>query len=423
MILEQQILGASLSDNELAQEVVNKLSEDNFIEKINKQLFKDLKEMHRQEKEIDLVTVSEFSDVPNEYLVNIMETEILIKSNHINVLKEQTKKRDLVKTMSELTLTGSKMDYNELLLTINTKLLPKLNRDSKGTLSMSDMIFEANEDLERRQKGETGIQTGFSDLDRKIIGFEPKNLYMIAARPSMGKTALMLNIIRNIDRRTLLFSLEMNSSTIIQRLQAATKGIDSSKIRSGNLQDEDWEKIIQASEQLSRKDLIIDDKSYSINEIEDNIRKHEPEIVFIDHIGLIDGESNKKRNYELQDISRRLYKISAQLEIPIVCLSQLNRGVEQRQNHRPMLSDLRDSGALEQDFAVVMFLYRDSYYYPDTDSVIEKDGEKVADLVEISVAKQRHGSTGVVELAWEERYQRFSSIYFEDNEKSPFQNE
>ena len=257
----------------------------------------------------------------------------------------------------------------------------------------------------------TGMPTGFIDLDYKTSGFQPSDLILIAARPSMGKTAFVLNIAEYMafhsNETVAIFSLEMSKEQLVNRLFALESRVDSQILRTGNLSDNDWSSLIEAAGVIGRSNLIIDDTpGISVSELRSKCRKYKLEhnlgIIMIDYLQLMQGSrKSESRQQEISDISRSLKEIARELQVPVVALSQLSRAVEQRPDHRPMLSDLRESGAIEQDADVVMFLYRDDYYNHDTEK---------KDVAEVIIAKQRNGPIGTVELAWLPRYTKFANM-------------
>ena len=271
--------------------------------------------------------------------------------------------------------------------------------------------IEKIEKASRNQGSVTGIPTGFIDLDYKTSGFQPSDLILVAARPSMGKTAFVLNIAQYMafhDNVTVaVFSLEMSKEQLVNRLLALESKVDSQNIRTGNLEDEEWAKLIEGANVIGNSNLIIDDKpGISISELRSKCRKYKMEhnlgIIFIDYLQLMTGSGrSESRQQEISEISRSLKALARELNVPVVALSQLSRAVEQRPDHRPMLSDLRESGAIEQDADVVMFIYRDDYYNKDSEN---------KNIAEIIIAKQRNGPIGTVNLVWLPNYTKFVNM-------------
>ena len=264
----------------------------------------------------------------------------------------------------------------------------------------------------------TGIATGFLDLDYKTAGLQPSDLILVAARPSMGKTAFVLNIAQyaafHSDLCTAIFSLEMSKEQLVNRLFSLESRVDAQKLRSGNLDDSDWEKLIEGAGVIGRSKLIIDDTpGISISEMRSKCRKykleHDLKLIIIDYLQLMSGNGKSdSRQQEISDISRSLKALARELQVPVLALSQLSRAVEQRPDHRPMLSDLRESGAIEQDADVVMFIYRDDYYNKDT---------QMKGIAEIIIAKQRNGPIGTVNLVWLPEFTKFANM-----EKNDYRN-
>ena len=291
------------------------------------------------------------------------------------------------------------------------------NRGGNGEyVPIKQVVLNALEKIEKASKSKgtvTGIPTGFIDLDYKTSGLQPSDLILVAARPSMGKTAFVLNIAQHVafkqNRTVAIFSLEMSKEQLVNRLFSLESYVDAQLLRTGNLKDSDWEKLIEGAGTIGRSNLIIDDTpGISISEMRSKCRKykmeHNLDLIIIDYLQLMSGSvggRNESRQQEISDISRSLKALARELSVPVIALSQLSRAVEQRPDHRPMLSDLRESGAIEQDADVVMFIYRDDYYNKDTEHVNE---------AEIIIAKQRNGPIGNVELVWLPRYTQFVNM-------------
>ncbi len=287
-------------------------------------------------------------------------------------------------------------------------------RSSDEFVPIQQVVLNAVNNIEKASKlkgSVTGIPTGFVDLDYKTSGMHASDLVLIAARPSMGKTAFVLNIAQYMafrkDVTVAIFSLEMSKEQLVNRLLAMESHVDSQNMRTGNLKDEDWTKLVEGADIIGRSNLIIDDTpGISIAELRSKCRKYKLEhnlgIVMIDYLQLMTGSGRSdSRQQEISDISRSLKALARELSVPVIALSQLSRAVEQRPDHRPMLSDLRESGAIEQDADVVMFIYRDDYYHKDTEK---------KDIAEIIIAKQRNGPIGTVELVWLPRYTQFVNM-------------
>ena len=290
------------------------------------------------------------------------------------------------------------------------------NRGGNGEyVPIKQVVLNALEKIEKASKSKgtvTGIPTGFIDLDYKTSGLQPSDLILVAARPSMGKTAFVLNIAQHVafkqNRTVAIFSLEMSKEQLVNRLFSLESYVDAQLLRTGNLKDSDWEKLIEGAGTIGNSELIIDDTpGISIAEMRSKCRKykleHDLKLIIIDYLQLMSGSGrgSDSRQQEISDISRPLKALARELSVPVIALSQLSRAVEQRPDHRPMLSDLRESGAIEQDADVVMFIYRDDYYNHDSE---------MKGISEIIIAKQRNGPIGTVNLVWLPQYTKFANM-------------
>ena len=288
------------------------------------------------------------------------------------------------------------------------------NRSGGEFVPIRQVVLNALEKIEKasRNKGNvTGLPTGFTDLDYQMSGFQPSDLILVAARPSMGKTAFVLNIAQYMafekHLTVAIFSLEMSKEQLVNRLFSLESKVDAQVLRNGNLKDEEWSKLIEGAGIIGDSNMIIDDTpGISISELRSKCRKYKLEqgldIIMIDYLQLMSGGGrSESRQQEISEISRSLKALARELNVPVVALSQLSRAVEQRPDHRPMLSDLRESGAIEQDADVVMFLYRDDYYNKDTEQ---------KNVAEVIVAKQRNGPIGTVNLVWLPNYTKFVNM-------------
>jgi len=287
-------------------------------------------------------------------------------------------------------------------------------RNTDDFVPIRQVVMNAMDKIETAAKNKgsvTGIPTGFTDLDYRTAGMQPSDLVLIAARPSMGKTAFVLNIAQYVAFKqnlpVAIFSLEMSKEQLVNRMFSLESSVDAQKLRTGQLNDQEWERLIESAGVIGRSNLIIDDTpGISISELRSKCRKFKLEkglsMIIIDYLQLMSGSGRTdSRQQEISDISRALKGVARELSVPVLALSQLSRAVEQRPDHRPMLSDLRESGAIEQDADVVMFIYRDDYYNHDS----EKKG-----VSEIIIAKQRNGPIGTVELAWLPEYTKFANL-------------
>ncbi|MEG0805766.1 MAG: replicative DNA helicase [Lachnospiraceae bacterium] len=424
---EQSVIGSMIMDKEaivVASEIVVK---EDFYHQQYGLLFESMVELYNEGQPVDLVTlqnrlkekgappqVSSLEFVRD--LVTAVPTSANIK-HYANIVREKAVMRKLIKVNEEI----ANQCYlgNEPLDTIMGETEKQIfsiiqNRSGGDYVPIKQVVISALEKIELASKNKgnvTGISTGFVDLDFKTSGFQASDLILLAARPSMGKTAFVLNIAQYIafhhDMCTAVFSLEMSKEQLVNRLFSLESRVDAQLLRNGNLSDGDWERLIEGAGVIGKSKLIIDDTpGISIAELRSKCRKYKLEqdlqIIIIDYLQLMSGNGKtESRQQEISDISRSLKSLARELKVPVVALSQLSRQVEQRPDHRPMLSDLRESGAIEQDADVVMFLYRDDYYNKDTED---------KNIAEVIIAKQRNGPTGTINLVWLPEYTKFANM-------------
>ncbi len=427
MQAEQSVIGAMLLDRDAATIATEMLTPDDFYQKQYGILFEAMSELYREDMPIDPVTLQsrlKAKDVPPEVssmefvgdLIASTPTSANIKS-YAQIVADKSLLRRLIRTNEEIASVcyEGKDTVENIMETTEEKIFRVLQRNSGDEFTpIREVVLGALDKIEAasRAKGNvTGLATGFIDLDHKTSGFQPSDLILIAARPSMGKTAFALNIAEYMALRkgltVAIFSLEMSKEQLVNRLFSLESRVDSQVLRNGSLSDSDWSSLIEAASVIGHSNLIIDDTpGISVGELRSKCRRykleHDLDIIIIDYLQLMQGGRNSEsRQQEISDISRSLKKIARELQIPVVALSQLSRAVEQRPDHRPMLSDLRESGAIEQDADVVMFLYRDDYYNHDTEK---------KDIAEVNIAKQRNGPTGTIELAWLPRFTKFANL-------------
>ena len=337
---------------------------------------------------------------------------------YANIVKEKSVLRNLIKVTEHIEneCYAGKESVEDILADTEKSVFGLLqNRSGGDYVPIKQVVINALDKIEQASKmsgNVTGIATGFVDLDYRTSGLQPSDLILIAARPSMGKTAFVLNIAQYVafrsDLTTAIFSLEMSKEQLVNRLFSLESRVDAQTLRNGNLSDAEWEKLIEGAGVVGRSHLIIDDTpGISISELRSKCRKYKLEqdlkLVIIDYLQLMSGsgKSTDSRQQEISDISRSLKALARELNVPVIALSQLSRAVEQRPDKRPMMSDLRESGAIEQDADVIMFIYRDDYYNKDTDR---------KNISEIIIAKQRNGPIGTVELVWLPQYTKFANM-------------
>ena len=424
---EQSVIGAMLMDRDAITIASEILTVDDFYQKQYGILFEAMVELYTENVPVDLITLQnrlKEKDVPPEIssleFVRDMITKVPTSVNvgtYAKIVSEKAALRRLIRVNEEIASAcyAGKDSVEEIMEDTEKKIFQVLQRKTNDEfVPIKDVVLNALDKIEAasRMKGSvTGMPTGFIDLDYKTSGFQPSDLILIAARPSMGKTAFVLNIAEYMAFRSnetvAIFSLEMSKEQLVNRLFALESRVDSQILRTGNLSDNDWSSLIEAAGVIGRSNLIIDDTpGISVSELRSKCRKYKLEhnlgIIMIDYLQLMQGSrKSESRQQEISDISRSLKEIARELQVPVVALSQLSRAVEQRPDHRPMLSDLRESGAIEQDADVVMFLYRDDYYNHDTEK---------KDVAEVIIAKQRNGPIGTVELAWLPRYTKFANL-------------
>lgn len=424
---EQSVIGAMIRDSNAVTVASEILTEDDFYGKQYGVLFQAMIELYNEGQPIDLITLKnrlELKNVPSEISSIDFLKEILMTAQisvhvkqHANIVKEKAVLRKLIRVTNEISnecYTGKdKLEY--ILDDTEKKIFNLVQTRSGGDyVPIKDVVINTLEKIEKASKSNgtvTGIPTGFIDLDYKTSGMQPSDLVLVAARPSMGKTAFVLNMAQYMAFRknvtVAIFSLEMSKEQLVNRMLSLESKVDSQHIRTGKLEDAEWEMLIESANVIGNSNLIIDDTpSISIAELRSKCRKYKLEknlgVIMIDYLQLMSGGGrSESRQQEISEISRSLKAIARELNVPVIALSQLSRAVEQRPDHRPMLSDLRESGAIEQDADVVMFLYRDDYYNHDTD----RKG-----VAEVIIAKQRNGPIGTVELLWLPDYTKFANM-------------
>ncbi|MCD8103963.1 MAG: replicative DNA helicase [Lachnospiraceae bacterium] len=424
---EQAVIGAMLMDRDAVTVASEILAPDDFYQKQFGLLFEAMIELYGENKPIDLVTVQNRlreKDAPPEIssmefardIMTSVWTSASVKA-HAQIVAQKALLRRLIRVCEEIASTcyAGKESTEAIMEDAEKKIFQVLQQNTgEDFVPIREIVLQALDRIEAasRSKGSvTGLATGFIDLDYKTSGFQPSDLLLIAARPSMGKTAFALNIAEYMafksDLTVAVFSLEMSREQLVNRLFAMESRVDSQTLRTGNLSDNDWSSLIEAAGVIGKSNLIIDDTpGISVSELRSKCRKykleHKLDIIMIDYLQLMTASRRSdSRQQEISDISRSLKEIARELQVPVVALSQLSRAVEQRPDHRPMLSDLRESGAIEQDADVVMFIYRDDYYNHDSQK---------KDVAEIIIAKQRNGPIGTVELAWLPRFTKFVNM-------------
>lgn len=425
---EQSVIGSMLMDREAVVTASEMLGQEDFYQRQYGIMFEAMVELFNEGKPVDLVTLQDklnARDVPQDLVgldtVKEIMSTVPTSANiryYCGIVKEKSVLRNLIKVNEEIAnlCYAGKDDVEDILGVTEKRIFDLLQtRNTREFVPIEQIAMNVLKTIEKasRQKDPiTGVPTGFVDLDYRTAGLQPSDLILIAARPSMGKTAFVLNVIDYVGVRKklpcMIFSLEMSKEQLVNRMLAMESLIDADKLRKGTLTDEDWGTLVEAIDKVSGSNIIIDDTpGISITELRSKCRKmkleHGLSLIIIDYLQLMSGSSkgNESRQQEISEISRSLKALAREMEAPVIALSQLSRACETRQDHRPMLSDLRESGAIEQDADVVMFLYRDDYYNKDSEHPNE---------AEVIIAKQRNGPIGTVNLLWKPETTRFVNM-------------
>ena len=424
---EQSVIGAMIMDQEAILTASEILTSDDFYNPQFRTLYDAMLALYQEGKPVDLVTLQnrlQEMNVPAElcsveFISNIIAA--VPTSANVKYYSEIVRQKAVLRRLIRVTegIANECYQDNEKLEDILEQTEKQVfdvvqNRASSDFVPIRQVALETLDSIQSAAKNAgavTGVSTGFYDLDARTAGLQKSDLILIAARPSMGKTAFVLNLAQYVafheDLCTAIFSLEMSKEQLVNRLFSLESRVDAQKLRTGNLQESEWEKLIEGAGIIGNSHLIIDDTpGISISELRSKCRKYKMDqdlrLIIIDYLQLMSGSGrSESRQQEISEISRSLKALARELNVPVIALSQLSRAVEQRPDHRPMLSDLRESGAIEQDADVVMFIYRDDYYNKDTD---------LKNISEIIVAKQRNGPIGTINLAWLPEYTKFGNL-------------
>lgn len=432
---EQAVLGSIFFDETIFPEILGELTENDFYSNKHKMIFLTMKKLADDDQNIDFITVRNELDKQDhleniggsDYLLTLTET-VPTAANalyYAKIVSEKATLRKLIQTATKIVQAGyEQSDTLENILTHaeNDILSISDNQNRTGFVRIADVLGNTVEQLEvlAKQKGHvTGVSTGYIDLDKMTTGLHPEELIILAARPAVGKTAFVLNIAQNVATKSkgvvAIFSLEMGVESLVNRMLCAEGSIDAGNMRTGNLTADEWNNLFIAMGSLGRSDIYIDDTpGIKMSEIRAKCRKlfqdkKQIDLIVIDYLQLIEGTGRENRQQEVSEISRQLKKLAKELKVPIIALSQLSRGVEQRQDKRPMLSDIRESGSIEQDADIVAFLYRDDYYQRETDD----DAPQIENnIVEVIIEKNRSGARGTVKLLFKKEFNKFSSVTY-----------
>ncbi len=426
---EKSVLGSVILDKSALIEVVEILKPDDFYSQMHKEIYEAVVDLYRKNEPVDILTLAEalkmrktLEMVGGRGYLGLLSSSVPSTSNveyYAKIVEEKAVLRRLIEASSLIMEKGyqEKTEANEVLDFAEQKVFDiSQKRQKKGFSIIKDVLWENLKKIDEVSKMEgnmTGITTGFIDVNARTSGLQKSDLIMIAARPSMGKTAFALNIAQNAsvmgNGSVALFSLEMSKEQLVQRLLSSEAMVEIQKIRTGNLETKEWDKIYMAIDVLSKANIHIDDTpGITSLEIKNKCRRLKADkgldLIIIDYLQLMSADSkSESRQQEISTISRSLKNLARELDCPVIALSQLSRAPELRSDHRPILSDLRESGSIEQDADIVIFLYRDEYYNPET---TEKPN-----ICEVIIAKQRNGPTGTIELTWLGKYTKFANSY------------
>ena len=421
---EQSVLGAMLLDKEAISTATEFISGEDFYREAHKEIFEAIVDIYNKGEPVDLITLTEKLKTRNTleavggitFLTNLMDA---VPTTHnvkyyAKIVEDKSLLRKLIKSSNEIIQKSyqAEEDIGEIIDDAEKGIFNiSLNRSTQGFVHLKNILnanFDRIEQLYLNKGKITGVPTGFHDLDNKLSGLQKSDLILIAARPSMGKSSFMMNIVQHAAVRekitTAIFSLEMSKEQLTQRLLCSEALIDAHRLRIGDINEDEWVKLARAMGPLSEAPIYIDDTpSISITEMRAKCRRlkleHDLGLIVIDYLQLMQGKGYaESRQQEISEISRSLKALAREINVPVVALSQLSRAPEMRADHKPVLSDLRESGAIEQDADVVMFLYRDEYYHPDTEK---------KNIGEVNIAKQRNGPTGTIELIWLGQFTKF----------------
>lgn len=425
---ETSALGAMLLSKEAITLSIEMISVEDFYSPAHQKIYSSILSLYNRNEACDVITLAEeLSKIDSldevggaVYLANLSSSVAAISNAkyYLNIIKEKSILRQLIETSSKVISRAYSAEAKaSALLELAQKDIFEISEESNrhGLVSIKEVVLDSFSQMEQRAQNPgslTGLPTGFLDLDRKLSGLQKSDLILVAARPSMGKTALMVNIATNAslknDAKVAIFSLEMSRNQLVQRIISSNAHVDLQKVISGDLNEDEWTKIINTMPIISNMKIQIDDTAaISPIELKAKCRRMKQEngldLVVIDYLQLMQMNGRvESRQQEISTISRNLKAIAKELEVPVLAISQLSRAPELRSDHRPILSDLRESGAIEQDSDVVMFLYRDEYY--------NKEESEKPNIGELIIAKHRNGPTGTVELVFKKEFTKFLNL-------------
>ena len=431
---EQAVLGSVFLDSDAIVEAMEYIEAKDFYRRSHQTIFQIMIDLNNRNEAIDAITIKEqleqkkmLEDIGGVSYLSELTLSVPTAANvgyYAKIVEQKALLRNLIQTATDIVASGFEQeeDVESILDEAERKILEvSEKRNRSGFLAIADVLGDSINNIEKlSQQGEaiTGLPTGYHALDKMTAGLQAEELIILAARPAVGKTAFALNIAQNVGTKTnesvAIFSLEMSAESLVNRMLCSEGLVEAGHLKTGQLSDEEWDNIIVAMGSLSKANIFIDDTpGIKISEIRAKCRKLHQEqgglgLVLIDYLQLIEGTGRENRQQEVSEISRQLKKLAKELKVPVIALSQLSRGVEQRQDKRPVLSDIRESGSIEQDADIVAFLYRDDYYRSEEGE--DEEPQESNNVIEVIIEKNRSGARGTVELLFIKEYNKFSSL-------------
>lgn len=438
---EQAVLGAIFLDAEALVEAMAQIEPQDFYRRAHQIVFRSMIALNDRNENIDIITLKSQIESENtledvggiSYLTELSQVTPTASgvAHYAKIVKDKSTLRELIQAATKIVKEGYSQEgsVEEIVEAAEKRILNvSEKRNSTGFQAISDVLNSTMEHIDRlSQQNEeiTGLPTGYPELDKMTAGLQPEELIILAARPAVGKTAFALNIAQNIgtrtDRSVAIFSLEMGAESLVNRMLCAEGTIEAGHLRTGQLTEQEWHNLIMAMGSLSNTSIFIDDTpGIKVSEIRARCRRLAQEkgnlgLILIDYLQLIEGSGRESRQQEVSEISRQLKKLAKELKVPVIALSQLSRSVEQRQDKRPVLSDIRESGSIEQDADIVAFLYREDYYQRQGTEDKNEEEQAVNDVIEVIIEKNRSGARGTVELLFKKEYNKFASISRRDD--------
>lgn len=439
---EQAVLGAIFLDADALVEAMAVIEPQDFYRRAHQIVFRSMIALNDRNENIDIITLKSQIESENtledvggiSYLTELSQVTPTASgvAHYAKIVKDKSTLRELIQAATKIVKEGYSQEgsVEEIVEAAEKGILNvSEKRNSTGFQAIADVLNSTMEHIDRlSQQNEeiTGLPTGYPELDKMTAGLQPEELIILAARPAVGKTAFALNIAQNIgtrtDRSVAIFSLEMGAESLVNRMLCAEGTIEAGHLRTGQLTEQEWHNLIMAMGSLSNTSIFIDDTpGIKVSEIRARCRRLAQEkgnlgLILIDYLQLIEGSGRESRQQEVSEISRQLKKLAKELKVPVIALSQLSRSVEQRQDKRPVLSDIRESGSIEQDADIVAFLYREDYYQRQgTEEDKNEEEQAVDDVIEVIIEKNRSGARGTVELLFKKEYNKFASISRRDD--------